>query len=114
MAVLLEIRPGASQEEKLIYLRDQIEMYLNSLESINRDEIDALIEAVVTAGGSSNPSGGGGGGSHSIASYLELLDKPSIEGVMLQGNQTFEQLNLSRLSNADIEEMLENSEMNIT
>lgn len=38
-----------------------------------------------------------------IKSYMDLEDKPSIEGVTLEGNKTFAELNLDVLSNAEIE-----------
>ena len=38
--------------------------------------------------------------------YSELTDKPQIEGVTLDGNQTFEELNLAGLTNRELEEML--------
>lgn len=39
-------------------------------------------------------------------SYEELEDKPQIEGVTLIGNKTYEELNLQRISNSDIEDLL--------
>lgn len=39
----------------------------------------------------------------SITSYNELLDKPEIEGVVLEGNKTFSQLDLNVLSNTEIQ-----------
>lgn len=114
MAVLLEIRPDASPEEKLRYLRDQLETYLNGLESISRGDIDALIEGVgeiISSSGSGG--GGGGGGSSSIISFLDLIDRPMIEGVRLEGNQTYEELNLRGLTNSEIETLLSNTDIDV-
>lgn len=38
--------------------------------------------------------------------YAKLPDKPLIEGVVLEGNKSFEELNLSKLTNQEIEELL--------
>lgn len=46
-------------------------------------------------------SGSGGGGS-----YNDLTDKPQIEGVTLSGNKTYEELNLNRITNTEIEDLL--------
>lgn len=52
-------------------------------------------------------SGGGGGGGSGVTSYEDLTDKPQIEGVTLSGNKTYAQLNLARLSNTDIQTIVE-------
>lgn len=39
-------------------------------------------------------------------SYDVLTDKPQIEGVTLEGNKTYSQLNLNRLTNLEIESLL--------
>lgn len=39
-------------------------------------------------------------------SYNDLTDKPSIEGVTLTGNKTYEELNLQRITNSEMEDML--------
>ena len=41
-----------------------------------------------------------------VNDYEELRNKPSIEGVELEGDKTFEELNLQRLTNAELENML--------
>lgn len=38
--------------------------------------------------------------------YSDLTDKPQIEGVVLEGDKTFAQLNLTGLTNEDIEYIL--------
>lgn len=38
--------------------------------------------------------------------YLTLINKPSINGVTLEGNKTNEQLNISAIENSEIEELL--------
>ena len=38
--------------------------------------------------------------------YNDLRNKPMIEGVELVGDKTYEELNLSGLTNAEIEELL--------
>lgn len=52
---------------------------------------------------SSSSSSGGGGGT---ADYNYLQNKPQIEGVTLSGNKTFPNLNLSPLTNTQIENLL--------
>lgn len=42
-------------------------------------------------------------GPPAVTSYNDLLDKPEIEGVVLEGNKMFPQLNLDVLSNMDIQ-----------
>lgn len=39
--------------------------------------------------------------------YNDLTNKPMIEGVALVGDKTYEELNLSSLSNAEIEALLD-------
>lgn len=43
----------------------------------------------------------------SIINYNNLYNKPAIEGVVLEGNKTFEELNLVPLSNADLAQILD-------
>ena len=57
---------------------------------------EALLEYVKTLG---TPSEGSGG----VTSYNELSDKPQIEGVTLSGNKDYEELNLNRITNTEIE-----------
>ena len=38
--------------------------------------------------------------------YNDLTHKPKIEGVELQGDKTFEDLNLASISNSEIEDLL--------
>lgn len=38
--------------------------------------------------------------------YSELTDKPQIEGVTLVGNKSFEDLNLNKITNSEMENML--------
>lgn len=56
----------------------------------------ALMEYIKTLGN-------GGGGGSSVTSYNELTDKPSIEGVTLAGNKTYDELNLVSITNTEIE-----------
>lgn len=42
----------------------------------------------------------------SVDDYNRLYNKPSIEGVELVGDKSFEELNLQRLTNAELENML--------
>lgn len=112
MAILLEIRPDASQKEQIRSLRDQLETYLNGLDSITQEEIDSLIAGLDGSGSSvyRRSGGGSGGGGGVVSNYLSLSNKPRIEGIILQGNKTFEDLNLQRLTNAEIEELLNNAD----
>ena len=50
-------------------------------------------------------SGGEVGGTYD---YEALENKPSIEGIELEGDKTFEELNLVSLSNLDIEDLINN------
>ena len=109
MAVLLDIRPDASQREQIRALREQLEIYLNGLDSITKEEIDILLANL--SGGviiDYRRSGGSGGGT--VSSYLSLSDKPMIEGVVLQGDKSFEELNLLGLTNSEIEELISSSD----
>lgn len=60
---------------------------------------EALLEYVKTLG---TPSGG----SSDVTSYNDLTDKPSIEGVELSGDKTYEELNLNRITNTEIEALI--------
>ena len=42
----------------------------------------------------------------SVNDYNDLCNKPSIEGVTLEGDKTFEELNLQSLTNQELEAML--------
>lgn len=42
----------------------------------------------------------------SVNDYNDLRNKPSIEGVTLEGDKTFEELNLQSLTNSELENML--------
>lgn len=57
--------------------------------------IDLEMNEVINNGGTKN--------------YNELNNKPSIEGVELVGNKTYEELNLSSLTNTEIEDLLDAS-----
>lgn len=48
-----------------------------------------------------NDRGDGG-----VVSYNDLTDKPKIEGVSLEGDKTYEQLNLQRITNSELETIL--------
>ena len=48
------------------------------------------------------PAGGGGG----VTSYNDLTNKPTIEGITLQGDHTYETLGLEHLTNQELEERL--------
>lgn len=47
-----------------------------------------------------------GDGRGGTSDYERLINKPRIEGVELIGDMTFSQLNLSKITNSDLEEML--------
>ena len=53
---------------------------------------------------------GPGGGGQGTQDYEALANKPQIEGVTLNGNKSFSDLNLNALTNMEIEELLEGSE----
>ena len=52
--------------------------------------------------------GGGGGGGSGTDDYEQLLNKPSIEGVTLVGNKSFEDLGLIALTNVEINDIVVN------
>lgn len=62
-----------------------------TLMSIEGDTIRAVSEGVPSAGGTKD--------------YNELINKPQIEGVTLEGNKTYEELNLERVTNSEMEEI---------
>lgn len=57
--------------------------------------IDLEMNEVINNGGTRN--------------YNDLNNKPMIEGVELVGNKTYEELNLSSLTNTEIEDLLDAS-----
>lgn len=46
------------------------------------------------------------GGSIMVTDYSRLTNKPMIEGVVLDGNKTFEDLHLNVLTNSELEAIL--------
>ena len=44
---------------------------------------------------------------HGTKNYNRLINKPSIEGVTLEGNKTFEELNLRPVTNAELAALLD-------
>lgn len=59
----------------------------------------------VRYGSSDGLSGGSGGGFYNDVTYESLPDKPSIEGVTLQSDKTFEELTLFKITNSEIEDI---------
>ena len=49
----------------------------------------------------------GEGSSSGTKDYNDLYNKPQIEGVILQGNKTYEELNMNRLTNIELEAILQ-------
>jgi len=47
--------------------------------------------------------GASGGGTKN---YNDLYNKPQIEGITLQGNKTYEELNMHRITNMELENIL--------
>lgn len=60
------------------------------------DELKASISAQQGLSGALN---------NTVNDYDLLKNKPSIESVVLDGNKTFAQLGITKLSNSDIEEI---------
>lgn len=58
----------------------------------DREPIRAEVHEFINLGGSS--------------SYNDLSDKPQIEGITLVGNKTYEELNLQRITNTELENLL--------
>lgn len=85
--------PSATYEQKLQSLKESVQMALN--------EVTPATTVIIKSG-----SGSGGGGSGGTTNYNDLTNKPQIEGVTLTGNKTYEDLNLERLTNSDIEAAL--------
>lgn len=92
MAVLLQLRPDMAERDQISHLKEQLEVYLNSQE---RDILALLGE------------GRGQGSAGGATSYEQLTGLPSIEGVTLRGNKTYEDLNLKGLTNLEIEALLD-------
>lgn len=46
------------------------------------------------------------GSSSGTKDYNDLYNKPQIEGVPLQGNKTYEELNMHRITNMELENIL--------
>lgn len=68
-------------------------MSVIDMQIVDIDQIvDIEMNEVINNGGTKN--------------YNDLNNKPMIEGVELVGNKTYEELNLSGLTNAEIEELL--------
>lgn len=84
--------PSASYERKLQSLKESVQMALNEVGSGSTTIIYQKNQ--------------GGGGSSGTNNYNDLINKPRIEGVTLQGNKDYEDLNLERLTNSDIESAL--------
>ena len=68
-----------------------IEMQMVDIDQV----IDLEMNEVTETGGTKN--------------YNDLNNKPKIEGVELIGDKTFEELNLSSLTNTEIEDLLDAS-----
>lgn len=59
-------------------------------------------------GGSKNIGGSVGIPTHIMHKDYEILDNlPKIEGVTLIGDKTYEELNLNRISNSELEQLLQ-------
>lgn len=70
------------------------------------DENASNIVIIRPSGGSTptpDPSGGGSGGGSGVDDYRLLSHLPSIEGVELNGDKTFEALNLQPIGNSFID-----------
>ena len=64
---------------------------------------DAVLSRTLDGEGSWAYIAGGGG----TNDYNNLYNKPKIEGVTLVGDKTYEELNLQRLTNSELEEILQ-------
>lgn len=88
---------------------DGSEIYTPANLAVNVEDGDRVLvllknrQAIVTG----NLTSGGGG---HVISYVSLTDKPSIEGVVLQGNKSFEDLTLTSITNSEIEALVDLSE----
>lgn len=60
-----------------------------------------IANKMLTAGTATASSSGGGSGG-GTRDYNDLINKPSIEGVTLEGDKTFEELTLESLNNIEI------------
>ena len=108
MAIMLEVRPDVSEREQIYHLKEQLELYLNAQEDIRQAVINATKGEKGDPGppgpkGDKGDQGDPGGGA---TTYSELPDKPQIEGVTLEGDKTYEELNLQRMTNTELEEIL--------
>lgn len=98
MIIDYDHNPALSVDQKLQSLKDSVQMALN--------EAGSGATTIIYRGGGG--SSGGGGGSGGTTNYNDLTNKPSIEGVTLQGNKTFPNLNLNVLTNSEIQDIFDN------
>lgn len=111
MIIEYSTSPNLTMEEKLRSLRDSVQRALNEFdEGLSAEEIEKSFQKKLVSGlniktvnnesilgrGNLNITGSG------TNDYEALINKPSIEGVTLVGNKTFEDLTLVGLTNIEL------------
>lgn len=123
MIIQYDTRPNATIDEKIRSLIHSIQLALNEVESaggsgsIKSGDINVVLQTLqrlsseLTSVLSTLDDLDGRVSdleeTSSEVTYDSLQDKPSIEGVTLQGNKTFPELNLDVLSNSDIQNIFD-------
>lgn len=69
-------------------------------------ETDGIVVPMSIGSNEQNIDMGVEGGIVQSSDYNVLSNRPKIEGVLLEGDKTFEELNLQRLTNQELEAML--------
>lgn len=67
---------------------------------------DSIVVPMSVSSSEQNVSMGVEGGIVHSSDYNRLSNRPKIEGVLLEGDKTFEELNLQSLTNQELEAML--------
>lgn len=93
MIIDYDHNPGLTFDQKLQSLKESVQMALNEVGSVSATIIYRQ---------------GGGGGSGVTTNYNDLTNKPQIEGVTLQGDKMFPELNLDALTNTEIQSIFDN------
>ena len=94
MIIEFDQNDNLTPKEQVRSLRDSVQRAFN--------ETQEMIEEIESASGNGG-GGSGGGGSGGTNNYNELINKPKIESVMLQGNKSFSDLGLESMEHSDID-----------
>ena len=90
-------------------IQNQITQNKIDLAKINTatpSDIDKVLKVKTVSNGKVTQWNFGEATSSAISSYFDLENKPSIEGIILEGDKTFEELNLQGITNSELENIL--------